>query len=76
MEVHSSNPENAIQRLAAQALFVAQLDELREKAAARGIPEKLIGLMGVKRCTRCGGPVLVGPEWDVRTNDCERECAA
>lgn len=63
--------ENAVWQMAQHALFIARLDELRTKARRRGLPEKLIGLMGVELCAQCGDPKLIGPDFDVRTVECE-----
>lgn len=75
--VNQPTPESALYRSAKDALFRAQLAEIRELAEdsfrALAIP---IGNMMVGQCTRCGAPVGYGEDRVYRTADCERECAS
>lgn len=66
--------ENSLVLEAKRELFRAQLDELKALAVAAFRDQFSIGAFGVKHCTRCGAPVLVGLGTAIRTKECEREC--
>lgn len=65
-------PEGALVVEAKRALFKAQMAELLALAVEIFRDAEItIDKFGIRHCTRCGSPILVGPAADVKLPECE-----